>query len=386
MPLSFLPALLVVLQTPDPGPAPAARADWPSFRGDPALNGVAAGTLRLPLVERWSFQAGKGIVASPVVAGGRLYVGCDDHKLYCLEASSGATLWTHTAADILEAPAYVAAGMVFVGALDGSFLALDAVSGERVWSFQAEDKIQGAANGLVLDGEAHVVVGSYDARVYCLRASDGGLRWKFETADRVNGTPAVAGERVVFGGCDAVLHVLDGRTGEELQALTLGESSQVAGSVALRGGRAYFGHYGNAFVCVDLAENRVVWSFPDAKQAFFSSPSVSEERVVFGGRNKHLHCVDARTGELLWKYKTRRQLDNSPVLVGEDVVIGTADGQLAVLALADGSERWSTDLGAELAGSVAVADGWIFTADLDGRVRAFGPAAAEKRLAEGSGQ
>ncbi|MEQ1892828.1 MAG: PQQ-binding-like beta-propeller repeat protein [Planctomycetota bacterium] len=383
-PLAFLLSLLVP-QAPDPGPAPAARADWASYRGDPALNGVAPGTLALPLVERWSFQAGKGIVPSPVVAGGRLFVGCDDHQLYALDATSGALLWKHATKDIIEAPALVVGERVFVGVTDGNLLALDAASGEPRWQFQTGDKILGGANLLELDGEAHLVVGSYDANVYCLRAADGELRWKFETANYVNGTPAVAGEKIVFGGCDAILHVLDGRTGKELQALELGNDSQVAGSVALRDGLAYFGHYGNAFVCVDLEENRAVWSFPDPKQAFFSSPSVAGARVLFGGRNKQLHCVDAASGALQWKYATRRKLDSSPVVVGDQVVLGTADGKLAVLALADGAERWTADLGAELAGSVAVAGGWIYTADLDGRVRGFGPAPAAKAI-EGSGQ
>jgi len=378
--------LLTLAQTPVPAPLASAQlpADWPSHRGDPGLTGVAAGTLLLPLVERWSFQAGKGIVPSPVVAEGKLFVGCDDHKLYALDAASGALLWAHETKDIVEAPALVADGRVHVGVTDGSFLALDAATGALAWSFQTQDKILGAANRVVLAGEPHLVVGSYDAKVYCLRASDGALRWTFETANYVNGTPAVEGERIVFGGCDAILHVLDAQSGKELQALELGNDSQVAGSVALRDGRAYFGHYGNAFVCVDLAKNELLWSFADPRQAFFSSPSIAGPHVLFGGRNKQLHCVDAASGELRWKYATRRKLDQSPIVVGDAVALGTADGKLAVLALEDGSERWSADLGAELAGSLALADGWLFAADLDGRVRAFGPAPLS--VQGGSGQ
>lgn len=381
---ALVPLLLALAQAPAGAASPALRPDWPSHRGDPGLRGVAAGTLALPLAERWSFQAGKGIVPSPVVADGRLYVGCDDHKVYCLDARTGALLWAHETKDIVEASALVSGGRVFVGVTDGSFLALDAASGTLAWSFQTQDKILGAANLVVLEGEPHLVVGSYDANVYCLRASDGALRWTFETANYVNGTPAVEGERIVFGGCDAILHVLDGRSGKELSALELGTDAQVAGSVALKDGRAYFGHYGNAFVCVDLARNELLWSFPDPRQAFFSSPSVAGGRVVFGGRNKQLHCVDEASGTLVWKYPTRRKLDQSPIVVGDAVAIGTADGKLAVLALADGAERWTADLGAELSGSLAVADGWLYAADLDGRVRGFGPAPAP--VPERSGQ
>lgn len=167
---ALVPLLLALAQAPAGAASPALRPDWPSHRGDPGLRGVAAGTLALPLAERWSFQAGKGIVPSPVVADGRLFVGCDDHKVYCLDARTGALLWAHETKDIVEASALVSGGRVFVGVTDGSFLALDAASGTLAWSFQTQDKILGAANLVVLEGEPHLVVGSYDANVYCLRA------------------------------------------------------------------------------------------------------------------------------------------------------------------------------------------------------------------------
>jgi outer membrane protein assembly factor BamB len=83
--------------------------------------------------------------------------------------------------------------------------------------------------------------------------------------------------------------------------------------------------------------------------------------------------VQRSDGKLLWKFATRRKVDGSPVVVGDSVVFGSGDGHLYVLALQDGSERWSAELGSELGGSVAVADGWIFAAGLDGRVVAYGP-------------
>ena len=44
--------------------AGAAGDDWPGFRGDPALNGVASGVLPAQPVLRWSFQAAKSIVSA----------------------------------------------------------------------------------------------------------------------------------------------------------------------------------------------------------------------------------------------------------------------------------------------------------------------------------
>src|SRR5262249_37381048 len=152
---------------------------------------------------------------------------------------------------------------------------------------------------------------------------------------------AVADGRIVFGGCDSFLHVVSAADGSGLAKLELGDDAHVAGSVGIADGRVYLGHYGNAFVCADLAKNQLVWSFPDPKHPFFSSPALAGERVVFGGRNKQLHCVARADGKLLWKFATRRKVDGSPVIAGDAVAFGAGDGHLYVLALADGSERWS---------------------------------------------
>src|SRR5262245_17094240 len=98
--MSARPHALLALLAPLAG----ASGDWPIFRGDPALTGVAAGTLPAAPVQRWSFQAGKSIVSSPVVSAGRLVIGCDDGKIYCLDAASGALSWTFATEDVVEAP------------------------------------------------------------------------------------------------------------------------------------------------------------------------------------------------------------------------------------------------------------------------------------------
>ena len=357
--------------------------EWPSFRGDPAQTGIAGTAVPAAPVERWSFQAAKAIVSSPVVAEGRLVIGCDDGNVYCLDARTGEKRWTHPTGDVIEAPPLIHAGSVYVGSSTGDFHALALADGSPRWKAATGDKILGGANWLEVAGETRIVVGSYDANLYCFAAADGAVRWRYETGNYVNGAPAIEQGRIVFGGCDSRLHVVSATDGTALTTLDLGSDAHVAGSVGLRDGRVYLGHYGNAFVCADLAKNELVWSFGDPKHPFFSSPAIGEERVVFGGRNKSLHCLRKSDGEVLWKYATRRKVDGSPVIAGDAVVFGSGDGKVIVLALADGSERWSFELGSEIGGSVAVAGGWIYVATLDGRVRAFGPS-AENASARGA--
>jgi outer membrane protein assembly factor BamB len=216
------------------------------------------------------------------------------------------------------------------------------------------------------------VVGSYDNFLYGLDAVTGEKLWAYETGNYVNGTPAVRGDEIVFGGCDAILHVVSAASGEAVAQVPLGEACHVAGSVALAGDRAYFGHYGNAFVCVDLAAKEIVWEHVDPAFPFFSSPAIGADRVVFGGRNKKVTCVERETGEVLWTKSTRRKVDGSPVICGDKVVFGSGDGRLYVVRLEDGADVWSYEVGRSLFSSPAVVDGLVVIGSEDGKVYAFG--------------
>lgn len=347
---------------------------WPIFRGDPGLQGIAPGTLPDSLELLWTFETEAAITSSPVVADGLVYFGSDDTRVYAVELETGAKLWSFATEDIVEAPPLVHRGTVYVGSSDFFFYALDANTGELRWKYETDDKILGGANWFSPPdgGSDRILVGSYDTQLYCFDADTGAKLWTYKTDNYVNGTPALLGERVIFGGCDAVLHVVSAATGEPLSRVELGGDCHVAGSVALADGAVYFGHYGNEFVCIDLESGETRWSYGNPQHAFFSSPAIGTERVVFGGRDKQLHCVDRASGEPVWTFRTRRKVDGSPVIAGDKVVFGSGDGRLYVLGLADGEELWAYDIGRSIFASPAVVGGMVLIGGDDGLLYAFG--------------
>ena len=352
----------------------AAAGDWPIYRGDSSLRGVAPGKLPDRLALRWTYKTEAAIASSPVVAAGRAYVGSDDFHVHCVDLETGEGLWSHATEDMVEAPPLVVGDTVYVGSTDLYFYALDAATGELRWKYETEDKIVGGANWVpdANGGAPLIVVGSYDNRLYGFDGASGELRWRYETDNYVNGTPAVVGERIVFGGCDAVLHVVSAATGEALAKVEIGEACHVAGSVGIDDETVYFGHYGNQFVSISLASGEAVWTYDDPRHAFFSSPAIGAERIFFGGRDKQLHCVRRSDGERLWTFPTRRKVDGSPVLIGDKVVFGSGDGRIYVLAADDGALLWSYEIGQSVFSSPAVAGGLILIGANDGRLYAFG--------------
>jgi len=341
------------------GQAPAVD-DWPIFRGNSSLRGFAPGTLPSTFEIKWSFETGGAIASSPIVVDGRVFVGSDDGCLYCVNLEDGSEVWKVQTEDIIEAPPLYHDGMVYIGASDFFIYALDAATGELKWKKETGDTILGGANVVELEGEpARIVVGSYDASLYCFDAKSGEQLWTFPTQDRVNGTPAVIGERIIFGGCDSILYIVNGADGTESGRRTLGADCHIAGSVGVDDGIVYFGHYGNALVAVDLKTLEPKWVYDQTREGFFSAPAIGETHVVIGGRDSMVHCVDRATGEGAWTFETRRKVDGSPIICDGKVVFGSGDGRLYVLELATGEELWTYDLGRPIFSSPAVVNGMI---------------------------
>src|SRR6267378_1461805 len=350
------------------GESASSGANWLMFRGNPALTGVASGTLPDKLSLLWSFKTGGPVKSSAAIVDGHVFIGSGDGNVYALDLTSGKKIWAAKTGGPVDSSPLVLDGKVFFGSTDNSLYAVEAASGKPVWKYQTGDKILGAPNWFVQpltrpsdtlspsDGErdrvrgalkTNIVVGGYDFKLHCVDAATGRTNWVYETGNYINGSPAVFEGKTAFGGCDAILHVISLAKGEKVKEIEAG--AYIAGSVAVADNRAYFGHYENEFLCIDLNKGERAWTFKDREFPYFSSPAVTKDRVVFGGRDKRLHCVKRDNGENVWAFATQGKVDSSPVVVGDKVVTGSDDGRLYVVSLKNGEKLWSYEIGKPVA-------------------------------------
>jgi outer membrane protein assembly factor BamB len=326
-----------------------------------------------PLALLWSFKTGGPVKSSAAIYENKVFVGSSDASIYALDLAAGKMLWTFKTGDAVESSPLVLNGVVYVGSADSYLYALDASSGALKWKYKAGDKILGAPNWVHREGGDCILVGSYDNNVHCVDAATGKRVWAYDTENFVNGAPAVADGRVVFGGCDAKIHALAIGDGKLLKELEVG--AYIAGSCAVGGKNAYAGHYGNQVVCANLEEGKLTWTSHDSEEAYFSTPALTDTRVLIGGRDRKLHCLDRATGRSVWTFQTQGFVDSSPVVWGDRVLVGSDDGHLYVISLVEGKECWSYEIGKPISASPAVADGMVVIGSEDGSVYGFGPAA-----------
>lgn len=342
---------------------------WPMFRGSSALTGTTNAELPKKLKLHWTFQAGDSIESSAAIVDNVVYVGSMDSSLYAVDLATGKQRWRYaTTGPVQESSPCIQNGVAYVGDLEGILHAVDVKTGKALWTFKSESEIKSSPNCT----SGGVYFGSYDQNLYCLSPRTGALIWKFTTEGPLHSTPSVNGNQIYVSGCDEMFRIINATTGKQLYALPLG--AYTGASVASQDDFAVVGTFGNTVVGIDLKKQEIQWiySHPTRSFPFYSSPALTADRVVLGGRDKMVHCLDRSTGKAIWTFLTRARVESSPLITQNRVFIGSSDGRLYELDLVSGKNTWSFTAGAPLTASPAAVHGSLAIGSQDGQLFCFG--------------
>ena len=259
-----------------------------------------------------------GVVTSPAVANGIVYVSSEDGNVYAFDETTGTVVWIYTtnwlpSSDLWPPSAFeysspaVVGGIVYIGSTDNRTYALNATTGKQIWNYTTDWKVfssPAVANGIVYTGPE----GNY---IYALNATDGTLVWRHNTGSWLTAfsSPAVA-EGVVYIGTYDGLYALDATNGAYMWKYWLNDTTT------------------------------------DTGDPIYSSPAVADGKVYFGAHDGKVYALDATTGTFIWSYLTGSTFPR-PNARTRNQSVGV----------------WS---------SPAIADGKVFVGSDDGRVYAFG--------------
>jgi len=349
------------------------------------LRGVSSDRVGKRPVRLWRTRVGRDLPLSVVSGGGRIFCIPDDTTITALDGK-GTILWGGTISrsgkghkdkergfeTFLASPIYTGEKLI-VAAKSGEVYALDPKDGQKAWVYTAGGEIRGAPNfspGGDNEPDRLVVMTGERGIVHAVDLANGKRLWVSPPMERCDGHAAVADERVVFGNCEAALFSLNVKTGSKLSKIELGKGHEMAGGTALWNGKAFGGTRSGALACVDLAKGELLWMREDTEGELFTTPAVTDERVVYCGGDGVVRCVVHETNEEAWSYKTGGLRAMSPVIAG-DTVIAAVDGSLFGLSLQDGTVRWKLNIGDEIT-APAIVDGMIVVGVDDGHVAAYG--------------
>lgn len=152
-----------------------------------------------------------------------------------------------------------------------------------------------------------VIASTRDGFVHCLSPVDGMVEWSFKTAGRPFAGAAVADGVAYVPGGDGVLYAVVVTTGERL------------------------------------------WTYRSGEE-LVTVPVIAGGKVLVASQSETVFAVEKETGKWAWQYRRDSPGGFSirgtaqPVVSGDRVYMGFADGALVALGLEDGVARWERRL------------------------------------------
>ena len=360
---------LVVLSIGDLVPLPAQVVPGgasPMFRGELTHSGVAdaSGVEALGGVA-WRFEAGGALRASPALVDGVLYLGSTNGALYALEAESGRVRWTvDVGASVVSTPA-VSGGLVIVGDRNNTFQAFSTATGSPVWR---------KATG-----------------------PDAPLPWGLEGWDYFMASPVPLGEVTLLPSGDGTLYAVATDTGEEHWRFETG--GRIRSTPAVSDGQVYFGSGDGLVHALDVRNGELAWQYETAgvgydaaefgfdRRQIQSSPSVAGDRLVIGSRDASLYVLDRNTGDLIWSFEDDSSWVVSSPAVRGDTVWSARSSNTRVRAIdgASGEEIWVTETGGPVFSSPVVSGATVYVGSGGGSMFALDAATGATRWQFGTG-
>jgi outer membrane protein assembly factor BamB len=287
-----------------------------------AIHCLDRATLR-PL---WTFDDGGAMLhmfSSPVVAAGRLYVGEGMHAnfechLYCVDATTGQKIWTHSAGNHIESTAVILDDHVVFGAGDDGLVCLQAADGARVWKLDWPSHIDTTpivGDGVIFAGSGVSRRVPAEPAAFALSADTGRIRWRTPFELPVWATPALA---------DGVLYV------------------GLANGRLLEGPQSPEPPRG-AVVALDATSGKERWRFTEC-DAVFGAPATDAARVYVGSRDGNCYALDRATGRRVWSRFCDSAVVAGPVWAGGSLVVASSEGLVNGLDPATGDVQWQFDV------------------------------------------
>ncbi|MFN3974962.1 MAG: PQQ-binding-like beta-propeller repeat protein [Dehalococcoidia bacterium] len=308
----------------------------------------------------WEFATRDPLVASPVVAKGKVFLATGERRVIAVSAYTGALLWEMQVTGPVDATPAAAGGLLYVGLRDKRLLALDVESGEGVWAFWTDGPI--FSSPVVLGGM--VYVGSGDGHLYALDAVTGKKRWAFRVGGWVTMSPSVREDAAVAAGGRRIF-VVDPRRGRA--RLRYDTVSPPTGVTAFYGPLAFVASEDGAIRAIDTRQREMpgerfarwwriqlfiwrmmgepppqkgfVWARRFPKASIVNGVAVARDTLYLATKTGTLYALDAQTGAERWKAHIGEGLLAAPVVVGDYLYVGTEGGRILQVDLNSGEGK-----------------------------------------------
>ncbi|WP_241241783.1 PQQ-binding-like beta-propeller repeat protein [Sphingobium algorifonticola] len=374
------------------------NTEWSQHGGDPskAMGHVALGAQPQ---QAWTATiAGSTprarLAASPVVAGGKLFVIDADARVIAMDAQTGARLWATSlpaegnGRSLFGGGVSVVGDRVYASTGVGDVAALNVADGAIIWKKRPGGPLRGAPT--LANGHAYVM--SQDNQIFALNQSDGETQWTESATLQVTAVfgvaaPAAAQGTVIAGYSSGELNAYryeNGRTlwGDALSRTSISTAvaslTDIDADPVIDRGRVFAIGEGGRMASYELVTGQRLW---EINIAGISTPWVAGEWLFVVTSDAKLLCVARATGKIRWisqlgrwrkeKKKTGAIRWTGPVLAGGRLILVSTQGDMAYVDPATGTVQATQDMDRSMSLSPVVANNMLYLLADDGRLTAL---------------
>jgi outer membrane protein assembly factor BamB len=278
------------------------------------------------------------ISAGPGAGAGLVVVGSSKGTVVTLDGATGRELWrARLNSELLSAPA-INEKVVVIRSVDGRLHGLDAHSGKELWSVEQQVprlSLRGTATPVIVKGVA--ISGFDNGKVMAVSLNNGDTVWDTALAsphgrtelDRlidIDSAVRVVGDNVFAAGFQGRTAMLALDSGQ----LWWGHDMSSYRGLAADDDNLYVTQSDGIVVALRQRDGSELWRSQKLKLRRLSTPVLTSTAVAVADFQGYLHWLDKTTGELVARERVAKErISNSPVAVGETVVLLTDSGKLA---------------------------------------------------------
>ena len=371
----------------DPIVIPAAQTNpgWTQPGGN-TTNALHNLTLSPQPVRSFSIHAGEGssrngrLTASPIIAGGRVFVLDTRATVRAFSADSGGSIWSRSLVpEGKDSRGAFGGGLasdgsrIYATTAFGEALALDAATGAVLWRKSVGSPLRAAPT--VADGK--MVFVSVANQVHCLSTSDGSELWQStgvgESASVITSTsaaiegdvavvPTTSGDVIAFRLSDGAPLWTDTLASTDPTS-SLANLNDIAARPVMDSGQVFAISHSGSFVAFNAKDGTRNWQ---RELSGTQTPWLSGDYLfVITNRNK-VAAISRKTGGVRWIKDLPQGVWTGPVMGGGKLIVASSEGSLVMLSAQTGDILTTMALKAKVYVAPIIASGTIYLLADDG--------------------
>lgn len=298
----------------------------------------------VPVVDNDEDILGGGLA----VAGEQLFVATGQGYVYALNVKDGSRIWRLSIGSPMRAAPKLQQGVLYVTTVDDQLFALDSANGKILWQHRGLGERVGflsAASPAV--GDNMVVVTYSSGEIYGLAADTGQELWNDSLALTVK-TSATS----VFSGFE--------------------------GDAVIAGGVAFAASNNGLSAATHMLTGRRLW---EQEISAADTPWLASNYLFMLTPDAQVAAIYARDGRVKWVHKLPRYEDPKrsrkpyrwfgPMILGEQLAIFSAHGELVLLSPQDGKEIGTLDIPKNVQSSPVMVDGTAYVVTGNAKIHAL---------------